>query len=86
MRQILRDHSDDKSLSMMLVCARIALIIINATAIMVASAALSNSTPTKTTTLNRTANTKTVVAIEIRNRASQIPVFNPKISQTPSTR
>ena len=71
---------------MRLVCARIGLMIISATVTMVASAALSNSTPINTTTDSSTAKMNAVVAIESRNTGDQMPVFAPRIAQTPSTR
>src|SRR5258706_2388000 len=74
-RQMVRDHSDESSFIMVFVCARIALMIINATVIMVASAALSNTTPTSTTTASKTAKMNIVVKIAIRNRPSQMPVL-----------
>src|SRR5206468_2712604 len=85
-RHTLRDHSDDSSFNIVPVWASIGLMIINATDTIVASAALSNKTPIRTTTVNSTANTKIVVAIDIRKVLDQIPVLIPRMIQTPSTR
>src|SRR5579862_7503882 len=58
----------------------------SATVTIVASAALSNKTPTSTTTVSSTAKVKIVVAIDTRNIGDQIPVFTPRIVQIPRTR
>jgi hypothetical protein len=51
----------------------------------VASAALSNNTPTSTITDSSTATMNVVVAIVHRNPVIQMPVLTPKMIHTPNT-